>query len=181
MRCSASFCPNTIQSTGRDFQRCGRCNIALYCGRTCQINSWEDNEFPHKLICTILRSLVERGGGEELVFRYPIPNDPRHFPSELSDIVISNWENASVALKSPLECVTLWVNHLMTSGPVKKKSECAPGFDDYDALVADLAGTNAARQGMSIIAFCWLSSFFFHHLSWQRNRLSSADMRNPTD
>ena len=105
--------------------------------------------------------MVKRGGGEELVFRCPIPNDPRHFPSELSDIVISNRENASVALESPLECVTLWVNHLMTSGPVEKKSECAPGFDDYDALVADLAGTNADRQGMSVIAFCWLFSLFF--------------------
>lgn len=58
-----------------------------------------------------------------------------------------------MALESPLECVTLWVNHLMTSGPVVKKSECAPGFDDYDALVEDLAGTNADRKGMSIMFF----------------------------
>ena len=160
MRCSASFF-NTIQSTGRDFQRCGRCNIALYCGRACQINSWEDDEFPHKLICTILRSLVERGGGEELVFRCPIPNDLQHFPSELSEIVVSNWENASMALESPLERVTLWVNHLMTSRSVEKKSECAHGFDDYDALVADLAGANADRQGTSVIALCWLSSITY--------------------
>jgi len=160
MCCSASFCPNTIQSTSRDFQRCGRCNIALYCGRACQINSWEDDKFPHKLICTILRSLVERGGGEELVFRCPVPNDLQHFPSELSDIVVSNWENASLALESSLECVTLWVNHLIIR-PVEKKSECAHGFDDYDALVADLAGANADRQGTSVIAFCWLSSITY--------------------
>jgi hypothetical protein len=69
----------------------------------------------------------------------------------------------------------------MTSGPVEKKSECAPGFDDYDALVADLAGTNADRQGMSVMFSFALSFFSFAYLSWQQNRLSSADMRNHTD
>ena len=54
-----------------------------------------------------------------------------------------------MSLDLALECVTLWVNQLMTSGPVDKKSECAPGFDDYNALVGDLAGTNADRHGMS--------------------------------
>lgn len=80
LRCSATFCLNSIQSTGREFQRCGKCGIALYCGKECQTSSWRDKDFPHKKICPILSELVEQSGGEDVIFKCPRPEDPRHFP-----------------------------------------------------------------------------------------------------
>ncbi|KAF9462071.1 hypothetical protein BDZ94DRAFT_1262354 [Collybia nuda] len=61
--CSAAGCNNSLQSAGKDFKRCSRCNIVSYCGRECQIQAWRNEAFPHKRVCPTLRYLVAQGGG----------------------------------------------------------------------------------------------------------------------
>ncbi|KAF8204607.1 hypothetical protein BJ912DRAFT_2521 [Pholiota molesta] len=77
--CSARNCPNSIQSTGRQFQRCARCNVAVYCGKKCQIEAWSAQEYPHRKICKILQSLVAIAGSE-LLFLCPRSADPTYYP-----------------------------------------------------------------------------------------------------
>lgn len=62
MRCFARGCMNSLQTSGKDFQRCGKCSIATYCGQECQAASWRDEEHPHKRVCPIIVDLLEKAG-----------------------------------------------------------------------------------------------------------------------
>jgi hypothetical protein len=182
LHCSATFCPNSIQSTGREFQRCGKCSVALYCGKECQTSSWRDKDFPHKKICSILSELVEQGGGEEVLFKCPRPEDPKHFPAEFSEIVIANWESKGVS-KDSMEYITLWGEHLMASKHVEKKLKNEPGFDDYSAFIGELAGSSSDRQGTLSVLFLliyFMHTFSLHHAAAkpliQRHHDTSYDL-----
>ncbi|KIM42969.1 hypothetical protein M413DRAFT_26187 [Hebeloma cylindrosporum] len=161
LRCSATFCPNSIRSTGRDFQRCGKCGVALYCGKECQRASWRDKNFPHKEVCPLLSRLVEQGGGDDVVFQCPRPGDPKYFPAEFSKVVVANWEAAGV-LRDSLENIVLWGEHLMGSGRVQKQLKKEPGFDDYRAFVRELAGLSVGRQGTPavLVSLAYFMSIF---------------------
>mmetsp|Transcript_14833 Transcript_14833/g.30382 ORF Transcript_14833/g.30382 Transcript_14833/m.30382 type:complete len:283 (-) Transcript_14833:147-995(-) len=34
-------------------KRCGKCGVAVYCSRTCQIADWKDKDDPHKHLCQL--------------------------------------------------------------------------------------------------------------------------------
>ena len=151
LRCSVSACPNSIQSTGRKFQRCTRCRLALYCGKECQVKAWKDKEFPHGKTCQVVSKLVRLGRGEDLLFYCEHPEDPKWFPEELRLKVRDCWWKGGV-LVDELACIILWGPHLLSSGKLPKMEKPEPGWDDYHALVGELAGSSADRQGMLVLA-----------------------------
>ncbi|KDR84148.1 hypothetical protein GALMADRAFT_39601, partial [Galerina marginata CBS 339.88] len=60
--CFNQGCTNSHSSAGKEFQRCGGCKIASYCGRECQIKSWRAEDLPHRRNCAILRNVIEQAG-----------------------------------------------------------------------------------------------------------------------
>lgn len=104
-----------------------------------------------------------------MIFQCPRPEDPKHFPLELSEIVIANWKREGVS-KDTLEHIVLWGEHLMASEDVEKKLKNEPGFGDYHMFIGELAGSIADRQGTLAIPFS-LSYLWapFNLTMWQPN------------
>lgn len=46
--CCALGCTESLQSSGRLYQRCSHCCIVGYSGRTCQTCAWTDKWLPHQ-------------------------------------------------------------------------------------------------------------------------------------
>ncbi|KAJ7135713.1 hypothetical protein C8R44DRAFT_976544 [Mycena epipterygia] len=63
--CLRIGCSNSLQSAGRAFQRCSRCNLVSYCSTACQATAWTAEACPHKRVCPKLRRLLAAGGGVE--------------------------------------------------------------------------------------------------------------------
>ncbi|PPQ67581.1 hypothetical protein CVT25_012075 [Psilocybe cyanescens] len=68
-RRSAQGCFNSLQSAGRDFERCGRCGVVCYCGHECQTKAWKQERYSHKHLCPINLNLMEKGGGTALFLK----------------------------------------------------------------------------------------------------------------
>lgn len=59
--CFAAGCPESAQSSGREYMRCSGCRIVAYCAKSCQARAWTDNELPHKDICKKMKQIHEIG------------------------------------------------------------------------------------------------------------------------
>lgn len=143
--CSARNCPNSIQSTGRQFQRCGRCNVAVYCSKKCQIDAWSAQQYPHRRICKILQSLVTIAGSE-LLFRCLRSADTTYYPKNLSALVIENWKQAMVAEFEFLQ-IAGWGSYRILPSVLPTRADHAPGFADYDERLTELTRREGALQG----------------------------------
>jgi hypothetical protein len=60
--CFALGCTESVQSSGRVFQRCSGCRVVAYSSRECQKRAWRDEQLPHRDICKKLGRIVEAGG-----------------------------------------------------------------------------------------------------------------------
>ena len=164
LRCSVSACPNSIQSTGRKFQRCTKCRLALYCGRECQTKAWRYKEYPHSKTCQVVNKLVQLGRGEDLLFYCEHPEDPRWFPQELRRKVLECWWEGGV-LVDELACIIIWGPRLLSSGDeLPRMDKPEPGWDDYYAFIGELAGSSADRQGMVGVGYDHADIFLTHAL-----------------
>lgn len=133
--CSAVGCNNSLQSAGKDFQRCSRCNVVPYCGRECQIQAWRNEAFPHKRVCPKLRYLVAQGGGWDAFAKHDLT-----MPYSSVFGPIANWQAANVD-DAELQYVTDWSKALETfQTQVPDGTEWTPGFDDYDTVVMQFSG-----------------------------------------
>ncbi|KAF8967427.1 hypothetical protein BDZ97DRAFT_1803284 [Flammula alnicola] len=141
--CSAFKCPNSLQSAGKDFQRCGRCTVVAYCGRECQTKAWKEEKYSHKRICPLLRNLMERGGGSALFFSGAGegtrgPDGMMAFTNIMQ--IVSNWKRAGVPEDDFLlvEDWSKWVTE-SRGYPMPDGTEWTPGYEDYNDLIAQLS------------------------------------------
>lgn len=105
-----------------------------------------------------MSKLVRLGRGEDLLFYCEHPEDPKWFPEELRVKVRDCWWKGGV-LVDELACIILWGPHLLSSGKLPKMEKPEPGWDDYHALIGELAGSSADHQGM--LAFAAAMRIFF--------------------
>jgi hypothetical protein len=61
--CYALDCSESLQTSGRMYQRCGGCLVVGYSSKECQRRAWKDPRAPHKDICKKLRRVVDAGKG----------------------------------------------------------------------------------------------------------------------
>jgi hypothetical protein len=156
--CSARNCPNSIQSTGRQFQRCARCNVAVYCGKNCQIDAWSAQQYPHRKICKILQSLVAIAGSE-LLFLCPRSADTTYYPKNLSALVIKNWIQAKVAELEFLQ-IAGWGSYRMLPSVLPTRAEHALGFADYEEQLTELTRREGALPGTPFPILVYFSVLF---------------------
>ncbi|KAF9480151.1 hypothetical protein BDN70DRAFT_877893 [Pholiota conissans] len=139
LNCSTQDCPNSIQSTGREFRRCTGCNVTLYCGEKCQSEAWNAELYPHKFICKVLHKVISVAGSD-LIF-YDLDSEYRgwdFFPRELLPCVMAKWWwNDAVSMKDLLQ-IQAWTSHKKLPSAEVCKTECLPGFDDYEATIREL-------------------------------------------
>lgn len=106
-RCSAQGCMNSIQLAGQSFQWCERCGLVPYCGHKCQTNAWKHKHYPHKLVCSALKNLVQKGGGSSFFFLGDIMDraeTPQNSP--IFQKILQNWKK--VMVDSDLELIDDW-------------------------------------------------------------------------
>jgi hypothetical protein len=60
--CFAPGCPESAQSSGPVYQRCGGCRVVAYSSKACQTRAWADPRLPHKSICKKMRRVLDAGG-----------------------------------------------------------------------------------------------------------------------
>jgi hypothetical protein len=142
--CSAYKCPNSFQSVGKNFQRCSRCQVVSYCGRECQTNAWKDQKYPHKQICSVLRSLMSRGGGPAFFF-----GDGPEFWEMTHRVVYENWKKAGVQ-EDELSLIGDWHKAITGSRgyPIPDGTEWTPGYDDYNEIIAKLSEKGRGPKGI---------------------------------
>ncbi|KAF8204038.1 hypothetical protein BJ912DRAFT_224196 [Pholiota molesta] len=133
--CSAYKCPNTFQTVGKDFQRCSRCKVVSYCGRDCQANAWKDQSFPHKRTCSVMRNLINRGGGAELVFK----KKGALFCATTHPTIFENWNKAGIC-EDDFSLLDNWYKAVYGKRgyPMPDGTEWTPGYDDYNDIIAKL-------------------------------------------
>jgi hypothetical protein len=61
--CHALDCKESLQTSGRKYQRCSGCFVFGYCSKECQRRAWKDPRAPHRDICKKLRRVVDAGTG----------------------------------------------------------------------------------------------------------------------
>ncbi|KAG6917355.1 hypothetical protein DXG01_002820 [Tephrocybe rancida] len=143
-RCAGKNCENTIQSVGKNFQRCGRCTIIGYCGRDCQKQDWTNAEFPHKAVCPILRDLVAKAGG------WPVFAGSGVIPgSTVKATVLRNWAAVGVS-EADLKYLDDWRGDREPRRTILPDgTEWTPGYDDYDKLIWQFHGPKPDWFGFS--------------------------------
>ncbi|KAF9480156.1 hypothetical protein BDN70DRAFT_877898 [Pholiota conissans] len=146
--CSARDCPNSMQSTGRDFRRCVGCNVALYCSKRCQSDAWVSDKYPHKVICQILQNMIATAGSDLLFYR--LECDHVGFPRDLEHLIVERWMEGSVTLADLLK-IEGWTSYKKFPASQYQKTECLPGFEDYDAKVRELSEGDASIQARYLI------------------------------
>ncbi|KAJ2913521.1 hypothetical protein MD484_g6906, partial [Candolleomyces efflorescens] len=57
-------CPSTGESGMPKLRLCSQCDLLRYCGKKCQKEAWKHPEYPHKELCTQVRSFKEQLGPE---------------------------------------------------------------------------------------------------------------------
>ncbi|KAJ7158039.1 hypothetical protein C8R43DRAFT_1064840 [Mycena crocata] len=126
MCCSAIGCTRSLQSTGKNFMRCGRCRVVSYCGKECQTRAWKEEEYPHRRLCRIFSMLISIAGAAA--------TDPQ---AHSRDEALRKWDLAQVP-EADFQLVRDWYD--LASKITKPKppdgTEWRPGFDDYDEVVA---------------------------------------------
>ncbi|CAA7258463.1 unnamed protein product [Cyclocybe aegerita] len=148
-RCSACKCPNSIQSAGKNFQRCSRCHAVSYCGRQCQTVAWRDEKFPHKRICRAIRFLIDAAGGPG--YFWHIPNAPQAaFLSMIPGVqvepflafesfILENWRKAGITEDhEDLNYVYDWSRSIAATRNMPDGSKWTPGFPDYEEALSKL-------------------------------------------
>lgn len=149
MRCSNRGCSNSLHTAGKEFQRCANCRVVSYCGRECQREAWKDQDYPHKRICPILASMVEKAGGMSL-FLSAIRGD-RDNPAVRKTIkeVNSHWNNAKIDSED-IKLVATWRDAVealrgFTTTPLNRR-QLHPGFPDYVPLIEFLSTAEGAPE-----------------------------------
>jgi hypothetical protein len=61
--CYALDCTESLQTSGRMYQRCSGCLVVGYSSKECQRRAWKDPRAPHRNICKKLRRVVDAGKG----------------------------------------------------------------------------------------------------------------------
>ncbi|KAF9472177.1 hypothetical protein BDN70DRAFT_495919 [Pholiota conissans] len=148
LQCSAQDCHNSIHSTGKTFQRCCKCNLALYCSKTCQQAAWNAEKFPHKTLCKIMRK-VSDVAGPALLFRDIPDRDAREPVEVLAAVVASKWHEAHVAPSDLFEIVG-WATYETYSPALPEKRECEPGYLDYEEKLTELCERDGASKATSL-------------------------------
>ncbi|KAF9476985.1 hypothetical protein BDN70DRAFT_134810 [Pholiota conissans] len=170
--CSARDCPKSLHSIGNKFRRCSACNVASYCSKECQENAWNSEQHPHKSICKILKNLVSKAGSD-LLFSSPPGAGYRDYLNDLNgtriDIeemvsrVTENWQKeGSGVTASDLMIVYSWASYRTYSDPLPMRTECAPGYDDYEDKLKELCARDGATEPQRLF----------------RHRLATAKTRN---
>jgi hypothetical protein len=59
--CYALECTESLQTSGRMYQRCSGCLVVGYSSKECQKRAWKDPRAPHRDICKKLRLVVDAG------------------------------------------------------------------------------------------------------------------------
>ncbi|RDB28298.1 hypothetical protein Hypma_001388 [Hypsizygus marmoreus] len=122
-RCSGLDCDNSLQTAGKSFARCARCNIVTYCGRDCQVQDWRSEKFPHKAVCLKLRNLVVLGGGWPT---FSVLDTP---------LVLENWLASGVDEADLVYINDWWKERAERRSIMPDGTEWTPGFEDYDSIV----------------------------------------------
>ncbi|KAG6819934.1 hypothetical protein H0H93_007333 [Arthromyces matolae] len=131
-RCSGLDCQNNLQTVGKNFQRCARCNIIGYCGRECQKQDWINPEYPHKKVCPILCDIVAKGGGLSLFLNYETPK------------IHGYWNARGGVKEEDLQYLDDWrKDREKRRVQLPDGTEWTPGFDDYDSLLTLFQGAKA--------------------------------------
>jgi hypothetical protein len=143
--CSAYKCPNTFQTVGKDFQRCSRCKVVSYCGRDCQANAWKDQSFPHKRTCSVMRNLINRGGGAELIFK----KKGALFCATTHPTIFENWNKAGIC-EDDFSLLDNWYKAVYGKRgyPMPDGTEWTPGYDDYNDIIAKLTEKGRGPEGI---------------------------------
>jgi hypothetical protein len=59
--CYALECTESLQTSGRMYQRCSGCMVVGYSSKECQMRGWKDPRAPHRDICKKLRLVFDAG------------------------------------------------------------------------------------------------------------------------
>ena len=139
-RCSARGCLNTMQNSGRNFQRCARCTVVAYCGRSCQVKAWKDEQYPHKRICPLFTTLVEVGGGPQEVFRVQGGRD--HLEN-----ILHRWDASGVE-EEEFQLLADCSKSVMGAKwcPLPDGTEWTPGYEDYNEIISQLSAEGRGPQ-----------------------------------
>lgn len=99
-----------------------------------------NNIYPHKVICPVLRNLVEKGGGTSLFFSGDIMQGPE-FPQNgpIFKKILQNWKKAMV--DSDLELIEDWLICIEESKgyPLPDGTEWTPGYEVYEEVIEYLS------------------------------------------
>ncbi|KAF8965493.1 hypothetical protein BDZ97DRAFT_1757317 [Flammula alnicola] len=137
--CSAYGCRHSIiPGFGKNLQPSTRCRTMPFCGRECEARAWMDDTYPHQRVCTIVRSLVDRGGGSAL-FSAAV-NGPTKQAEAIIEHILKRWEQAGVN-QDDFQLVYDWDNLIM-EGREDHRPEgnvLLPGYDDYDKIITLLS------------------------------------------
>ncbi|RDB28208.1 hypothetical protein Hypma_001377 [Hypsizygus marmoreus] len=137
-RCAGLHCDDSLQTVGKGFSRCARCNVVTYCGRECQAQDWRNQSFPHKMVCPKLRTVIAQGGGWTVFSQGDM--------IETIPIIRENWKASGVD-ESDLEYINGWRKDRETRrSKMPDGTEWAPAFDDYDSIVWQFGASGAGPK-----------------------------------
>lgn len=149
-RCSAYNCLNSIQSAGRDFQRCASCAVVSYCGRECQRKAWKEEKYPHKSVCRALRTVLEKGGGADNFFECASGRNLVRLLREgtMRQNIIDRLKTSNVS-EEDLELIEDWYKYMGDAKvyPMPDGSEWTPGYDNYDKVIEQLSAPGRGVKG----------------------------------
>ncbi|KIY61379.1 hypothetical protein CYLTODRAFT_478917 [Cylindrobasidium torrendii FP15055 ss-10] len=80
--CAAPECSQTTSTMNRRFQGCGKCCLARYCSKECQVAAWRHPVVPHKPVCRFLQELNAKLQVDWAKIRMPAQQDTLHKRSE---------------------------------------------------------------------------------------------------
>ncbi|KAF9480155.1 hypothetical protein BDN70DRAFT_980709, partial [Pholiota conissans] len=144
-------CSNSLQSHGKEFRRCSGCNVAPYCSKNCQSVAWNSEQFPHKNICKILQNIVAVAG-TELLFPQSVC-EHASYPYETRNLVVEKWQKGDVSLDILME-IEEWSTFRSSYVDSRYlRTECLPGFDDYDAKLDELSKGNSSLKRTRFFRF----------------------------
>jgi len=155
-RCAARDCDNSLQSSGREFRRCSKCQVVSYCSPTCQKADWtEEGEFAHKKLCPVLTRLIKQGGGPDLFFSNAHLGH-RIKPMGTMDsrdvkAILENWRDVGV-VEEDVEMIVSWgistkgAMTLMAAQHASIKIKWPRGYDDYQAVIAYLGSDGRGME-----------------------------------
>ncbi|KAF9480157.1 hypothetical protein BDN70DRAFT_877901 [Pholiota conissans] len=127
---------------------------------------------PPKIVCKILQKMIAVVGSDVL-FRH-LECEHSDFPTDLAVVVILKWLRESVSFGELFE-VESCMTYKRVPPSVISKTECHPGFDDYEEKLRDLSEKYPITNGTCFAVF--LRMFcgpYFPCELWQHNTLPSG-------